>query len=200
FLQHKDGSEKQLHELKQETISDIRFSLNTIQKRTEGLLQFVDNYRKLTKVPKPSLEKIELKPFILTVTKLMEHEFVRRNVKLHLTLTDGVEINADPVLVEQVLINIITNGLHAVEHAQDPSIEIATSIIDRHAIIIISDNGKGIAAKELSEIFIPFFTTKKDGSGIGLSLSKQIMAVHGGAIKVKSQLNVGTSFWLHFNR
>lgn len=200
FLERKDGSEKQLDELKQETISDIRFSLKTIQKRTEGLLQFVENYRKLTKVPKPSLEKIELEPFILSVTKLMEHEFVRRNVKLHLTLTDGLEINADPVLIEQVLINIITNGLHAVAGADDPTISVATSLMDRHAIITISDNGKGIASKELSEIFIPFFTTKKDGSGIGLSLSKQIMAVHGGSIRVKSELNVGTSFSLHFNR
>lgn len=200
FLERKDGSEKQLDELKQETISDIRFSLKTIQKRTEGLLQFVENYRKLTKVPKPSLEKIELEPFILSVTKLMEHEFVRRNVKLHLTLTDGLEINADPVLIEQVLINIMTNGLHAVAGADDPTISVATSLMDRHAIITISDNGKGIASKELSEIFIPFFTTKKHGSGIGLSLSKQIMAVHGGSIRVKSELNVGTSFSLHFNR
>lgn len=200
LLQHKDGTEKQLHELKQETISDIRFSLTTIQKRTDGLLQFVENYRKLTKVPKPSVERVDLKPFITSVTKLMEHELVRKNITLELQLTDGVEVNLDPALVEQVLINIITNAIHAVDQIDQPRIKIKTNQQDKQAIITISDNGKGISQKELSEIFIPFFTTKKDGSGIGLSLSKQIMAVHSGSIKVKSELNVGTSVSLHFNR
>jgi nitrogen fixation/metabolism regulation signal transduction histidine kinase len=200
LLQHKDGSEKQLPELKQETISDIRFSLSTIQKRTDGLLQFVDNYRKLTKVPKPALEKIDLKPFVTSVTKLMEHELVRRNITVDLQFSDALEVQLDPVLVEQVLINIITNGIHAVDQIDQPKIKIRTHQQDKHAIISITDNGKGISQKELSEIFIPFFTTKKDGSGIGLSLSKQIMAVHGGSIKVKSEVNVGTSVFLHFNR
>lgn len=200
FLQHKDGREKQLQELQQETISDIRFSLNTIQKRTDGLLQFVENYRKLTKVPKPALEKINVKLFILSVTKLMEHELTRKDVKLVLVLPEGLEINADPVLIEQVLINIITNSLHAVEQTQQPTITIKATQQERHVTIGVTDNGRGIAPKELSEIFIPFFTTKKDGSGIGLSLSKQIMAVHSGSIRVKSEVNVGTTFSLHFNR
>lgn len=200
LLQHKDGSEKQLHELKQETISDIRFSLSTIQKRTDGLLQFVDNYRKLTKVPKPSVEKIDLKPFVSSVTKLMEHEFVRKKINVELQLADALEVHLDPVLVEQVLINIITNAIHAVDQVEEPKLKIKTYHNDKLAVISITDNGKGISQKELSEIFIPFFTTKKDGSGIGLSLSKQIMAVHGGSIKVKSEINVGTTIFLHFNR
>jgi two-component system, NtrC family, nitrogen regulation sensor histidine kinase NtrY len=200
LLQHKDGSEKKLEELKQETISDIRFSLSTIQKRTDGLLQFVDNYRKLTKVPKPALEKTDLKRFIPSVVKLMEQELERKNVSVELQLADSLEVNFDPVLVEQVLINIVTNSIHATAGVAEPKIIIRSHQQEKQVVIAITDNGKGISQKELSEIFIPFFTTKKDGSGIGLSLSKQIMAVHGGSIKVKSELNVGTSVFLHFNR
>jgi two-component system, NtrC family, nitrogen regulation sensor histidine kinase NtrY len=200
LLQHKDGREKELHELKQETISDIRFSLSTIQKRTDGLLQFVDTYRKLTKVPKPTLERTQVKPFVSSVTKLMEHELVRKNISVEFQFADALEIDLDPVLIEQVLINIITNSIHAVEQREQPTIKIKTYQQEKQLVISITDNGKGISQKELSEIFIPFFTTKKDGSGIGLSLSKQIMAVHGGSIKVKSEINVGTSVFLHFNR
>ena len=200
LLQHKDGTEKKLDELKQETISDIRFSLSTIQKRTDGLLHFVDNYRKLTKVPKPSLEKVDLKPFVSSVTKLMEHELQRRNIHLELQLADGLEVSLDPILIEQVLINVITNGIHAVDDVEQAHVRIKTQQHEKQIVVTITDNGKGISQKELSEIFIPFFTTKKDGSGIGLSLSKQIMAVHGGSIKVKSELGVGTSVFLHFNR
>jgi two-component system, NtrC family, nitrogen regulation sensor histidine kinase NtrY len=196
MLERKDGTEKTLDQLNQETISDIRFSLSTIQKRTDGMLQFVENYRKLTKVPKPTLEKIEVGPFIQGIAKLMAHEMTRTGVGLELELSEGIIINADVAQIEQVLINIITNSIHAVAGRDRPSIKIKTYLQDRHVIIAISDNGKGISSKELSEIF----TTKKDGSGIGLSLSKQIMAVHGGSIKVQSELNVGTSVFLHFNR
>jgi nitrogen fixation/metabolism regulation signal transduction histidine kinase len=200
LLQHKDGTEKQLHELKQETISDIRFSLSTIQKRTDGLLHFVENYRKLTRIPKPSLVKTEMRSFVSSVVKLMEHEIARKNISLQLDFANANEIEIDPVLIEQVLINIITNSIHAVDQRQSPVINIRGVSQERHLVLEISDNGKGIQPKELSEIFIPFFTTKKDGSGIGLSLSKQIMAVHGGAIRVKSAVDVGTTFFLHFNR
>ncbi|HEY0653217.1 MAG TPA: ATP-binding protein [Chryseosolibacter sp.] len=200
LLQHKDGREKQLGDLRQETISDIRFSLNTIQKRTDGLLQFVDNYRKLTKVPKPSLEKTDVKTFIASVVRLMDVEFVRKQITVTVSVTEGLEFDIDRTLIEQVLINIITNAIHAVAERENPAITINAFALDKQVAISIADNGIGISSKELNEIFVPFFTTKKDGSGIGLSLSKQIMSLHGGFIKVKSELNVGTSVFLHFNR
>lgn len=200
LLQHKDGTEKHLEDLKQETISDIRFSLNTIQKRTDGLLRFVDNYRKLTKVPKPFLEKTRVKEFTQGVTRLFDVELSRKEITLDCNLHEGIEFEIDRTLVEQVLINIITNSVHALEGVERPTISIKAFQQEKQTVISISDNGKGISQKELSEIFIPFFTTKKDGSGIGLSLSKQIMALHAGFIKVNSEVNVGTSIFLHFNR
>jgi two-component system, NtrC family, nitrogen regulation sensor histidine kinase NtrY len=200
LLQHKDGREKLLQDLKQETISDIRFSLNTIQKRTDGLLQFVDNYRKLTKVPKPSLENTNLKQYIHSVTRLMEHELSRNQIALQLTLPDELEVEIDKTLIEQVLINLLTNAIHAVSDRQNPMITVQAFEQEKQVVIAVADNGKGISAKELGEIFIPFFTTKKEGSGIGLSLSKQIISLHGGYIKVKSEINVGTTIFLHLNR
>jgi two-component system nitrogen regulation sensor histidine kinase NtrY len=199
LLQDKTGNQKQLHELKQETISDISFSLQTIQKRSDGLLHFVENYRKLTKVPKPSLERINCNAFLHNVEKLMSHELLRKNITLSIESNVDMYVLLDPILVEQVMINLITNSIHAVEKSLQPHVVLRSYYQDKQTVIEIQDNGKGIPEKELSEIFVPFFTTKKDGSGIGLSLSKQIMSLHGGSIKVKSQLHKGTSFYLHFN-
>lgn len=198
LLKSKDGNEKSLDQLKQETISDIIFSLNTIQKRSDGLLHFVENYRKLTKVPRPNIEKMNIELFLLSMEKLMQKELARKNISIQISASENIEIDLDPMLMEQVLINLITNGIHALEGKSSPKIELKSYIKDESAVIEVSDNGKGIAPKELSEIFIPFFSTKKDGSGIGLSLSKQIMSMHGGSIKVLSEVNSGTSFFLHF--
>jgi two-component system nitrogen regulation sensor histidine kinase NtrY len=198
LLQDKVGNQKQLEELKQETISDISFSLRTIQKRSDGLLHFVENYRKLTKVPKPSLERVNANAFLHNVEKLMSHELIRKKITLTIECNGEIDIVLDPILVEQVMINLITNSIHALEKTLQPSIVLKSYYQDKQTVIEIQDNGKGIPDKELTEIFVPFFTTKKDGSGIGLSLSKQIMSLHGGSIKVKSQLHAGTSFYLHF--
>lgn len=197
LLEDKSGNEKAITSLTQETVSDIRFSLTTIQKRSDGLLHFVENYRKLTKVPKPVLEKVFVRTFLTTIEKLMLHELTRKNISIAVS-GDESYAEMDPVLVEQVLINLITNSIHALEGVDNPKIEIRVYGQDKQTIIEVADNGKGIQPKELSEIFIPFFSTKKEGSGIGLSLSKQIMSVHGGSIKVRSQVNSGTTFFLHF--
>jgi two-component system nitrogen regulation sensor histidine kinase NtrY len=197
FLENSSGKEKPLVELKQETISDIRFSLNTIQKRSDGLLHFVENYRKLTKVPKPVPEKLLLKQFLNGLEKLMAPELTRKNISF-IVKSDDSSVEIDPVLIEQVLINLTTNSLHALENIVNAKIEIKGYTKEKQTVIEVTDNGKGIHPKELSEIFIPFFSTKKEGSGIGLSLSKQIMSLHGGSIKVRSEVNTGTTFYLHF--
>jgi len=198
LLKDRSGNEKQLQDIQQETISDISFSLNTIQKRSDGLLHFVENYRKLTKVPKPHLEKTDIKIFFDAVEKLMSHELTRKKIAIKIEVATPVEIDLDPALMEQVLINLITNSIHALEGLRDPLIELKSYQKNKQIVIEVGDNGKGIPAKELGEIFIPFFTTKKEGSGIGLSLSKQIMSLHGGSIKVHSEVNAGTSFFLYF--
>lgn len=199
MLQDRSGNQKTLDDLNAETISDIRFSLNTIHKRTDGLLHFVENYRKLTKVPKPSLEKVHVQSFLESIHNLMSHELRQKNIELKVVADSDMHLHIDPTLIEQVLINLVTNSIHALDKKENPSIQLKASYINNQPVISIADNGKGIPPKELGEIFVPFFTTKKDGSGIGLSLSKQIMSLHNGAIKVQSQQNEGTTFFLHFH-
>ena len=192
---------KSLDEIGEETIQDIRFSLNTIQKRSERLIEFVENYRRLTRVPKPVIQNVGLSSFLSNVENLMREEISRDGIQLASEVRpDGLHVNFDPTLIEQVLINLLRNSIHALEEKSEKRVVIHAYIEDRTAVIEVSDNGKGIPEKELKEIFVPFFSTKKNGSGIGLSLSKQIMSLHGGRIRVSSIVNEGTSFYLVFPR
>jgi signal transduction histidine kinase len=109
-------------------------------------------------------------------------------------------VQADPKLIEQVLINLVTNSIQAINGKDTGLISLKGYEKNNRIFIEVTDNGKGIPEKELSEIFVPFFSTKKEGSGIGLSLSKQIMSLHGGTIKVSSVAGQGTSFFLSFKR
>ena len=199
MLSTKEGKQKELVDINDETISDIRFSLNTIQKRSEGLLEFVDNYRKLTKVAKPVKERTNIVGFIDSIRSLMEPELIHKGIKLEVEVASKELVaSIDPTLIEQVLINLLTNSTHALEGRSDRTIILKAYPKQNGSIIEVTDNGQGIQPKELKEIFVPFFSTKKEGSGIGLSLSKQIMSLHEGSIKVKSEPGVGTSFYLHF--
>jgi signal transduction histidine kinase len=198
LLTDREGKEKGIDSITQETIGDIRFSLNTIQKRTDGLLNFVENYRKLTKVPKPSKVSTNVNEFLHSIAGLMSNELKRKNIQLIIDSEQNLDIALDPVLIEQVLINMVTNSQHALEGKNSPVIRFRAGYKDKQLFIEIADNGNGISPKGLTEIFIPFFTTKKEGSGIGLSLSKQILSAHGGSIKVQSTPGEGTSFFLYF--
>jgi len=201
-LEDREGNQKQLGELQEDTIKDIRFSLKTIHKRSEGLLGFVDTYRKLTKIPQPALEPIAIKEMLDETIQLMQQHPVENKpvqFKVDVAPADMVVL-ADPKLIEQVIINLVTNSLQAIGNAKEGVIALKGYEEGGRAIIEVADNGKGIPEKELNEIFVPFFSTKKDGSGIGLSLSKQIMGLHGGTIKVKSAPGKGTSFYLGFRK
>ena len=163
------------------------------------MLDFVENYRKLTRVPKPVFQSINAKNFLSTIGILMREELSRKSIHFAIDLAkENLELNIDPVLIEQVLINLIRNSINALEDSIKKQIKINVYSEDHSVIVEVSDTGKGIPDKEMKEIFVPFFSTKKDGSGIGLSLSKQIMAMHGGRIRVSSIVNEGTSFYLHF--
>ena len=201
MLIDKSGKQKLLPDLRDDTIKDILFSLNTIQKRSESLLDFVENYRKLTRVPKPAIQQMQLKPWLASIENLMREELTRESISLSIQLDDEIQtLNLDPTLIEQVIINLLRNSIHALDGRLDKRIEIKSYNDDSATIIEVADNGKGIPEKEIKDIFIPFFSTKKDGSGIGLSLSKQIMSLHGGRIQVSSKVAEGTSFYLSFRK
>ncbi|GAB5526036.1 MAG: ATP-binding protein [Roseivirga sp.] len=198
LLQTEEKKQKPINEVTEEDMEDLTFSLNTIQKRSEGLLHFVDDYRRLTKIKQLELEKLPVKAVVEDITNLMQSEFKRENIGLKTDIRSDFEIAIDEKLVAQVLINLLTNARHAVEAAENPEVIIKAYYEERNKIIEIKDNGCGIEPQKMDQIFIPFFSTKEQGSGIGLSLSKQIMKKHKGDLRVRSEQGQGASFFLVF--
>lgn len=184
----------------EETVNDIKIAVDTIKKRSEGLIRFVDSYRSLTHVPKPDFKIFLLKGLFARVIKLMANDLSKNNVDISCIVEpDTLELTADPELIEQVLLNLIVNSIHFLKDRSNASIKLTAQLDERGKIIIkVIDNGPGISEELQEKIFIPFFTTKKIGSGIGLSLSRQIMRTHGGSIRVTSKPNVETVFILKF--
>ncbi len=170
--------------------------LKVIKERGSGLIQFVESYRKLTKISAPVLKTIELKPFIEHLVLLVKDE--RITFKYQIT-PENLTIDVDEGQISQVLLNLIKNATHAVREVANPTIKIVADLgKNNRPQISVSDNGSGISEELLEQIFVPFFTTKENGSGIGLSISRQIMRNHGGNIKVISAMGEGSQFILEF--
>jgi len=183
-----------------ENLADIRGALKTIQRRSEGLLHFVDGYRNLARVPKPDLKFFPATDLFAQVAQLLRPRLDDCGVRLETASSPArLEVLADPALLEQVLINLVLNACEAV-HGQDrPRVELAASLDERgRPVIQVRDNGRGIPPENLDKIFVPFFSTKEGGSGIGLSLSRQIMRLHGGSISAASKPGRETVFTLRF--
>jgi nitrogen fixation/metabolism regulation signal transduction histidine kinase len=199
MLRNKDGILRKATELNDDVISDIEFSLRTIQKRSEGLLDFVDTYRTLSRVPRAVPEPVEIRSLLASVEQLMREEISKNKILLTVKInTAKVLVSLDRTLIEQVLINLISNSKHALAGRPEPKIIVSAYDAERSLIIEVYDNGCGIPDKLISHIFVPFFSTREEGSGIGLSLSKQIMSSHGGNITVTSIPEVETRFFLKF--
>jgi two-component system, NtrC family, nitrogen regulation sensor histidine kinase NtrY len=187
-------------ELSVETMNDIRAAVGTIEKRSQGLLHFVDAYRHLTHIPRPAFRQCLITELFSRVHTLMQSQLE----EAHITLTadtqpDNLELSIDPDLVEQVLINLIRNAIQSMSCQSEKQLALLARIDETGRVWIeVSDNGPGIPQEIQQRIFIPFFTTKEDGSGIGLSLSRQIMRLHGGTITCRSREGQGTTFALRF--
>jgi two-component system nitrogen regulation sensor histidine kinase NtrY len=188
-------------EVPAQDLEDYLMAITTIEKRSEGLINFVSDFRSLAHIPTPKFQTIQLKTLFAQLETLLQHQFENHRIQFRTNVEpEELILFGDQNLIEQVLINLIQNAIHAVEDAIVKSISLNAFIDEAGKIIIeVSDSGKGIEEEALSKIFIPFFTTKKKGSGIGLSLSKQIMRRHKGNIQVRSKLGQGTVFKLIFN-
>ncbi len=195
-----NGKPSSANGLETETVSDVRGAAQTIQKRSEGLLHFVDAYRNLTRIPKPNFQIFPVKNMLHGVQQLMRAQVAAQAIDLRVTIVpESLEVTADPELIEQVLINLLLNAIQAVEHRPLAKIELRSRLDERGRVLLqIADNGPGILPEVIEKIFIPFFTTKSGGSGIGLSLSRQIMRLHRGTISVHSQPEAETVFTLRF--
>ena len=183
-----------------EVLGDVHMALETIQSRSQGLLHFVETYRELTRIPKPNFQIFAVSELFAHIRQLMKSDMEEKNIAFQTDIVpETLELTADPDLVDQVLINLLRNAMQAVA-GRDLATIVLTARLDRRGRVVIQvrDNGPGILADVQERIFIPFFTTKRDGSGIGLSLSRQIMRVHRGTISVQSKLNEETVFTLRF--
>ncbi|MEQ9307001.1 MAG: ATP-binding protein, partial [Marinoscillum sp.] len=190
-----------INHLSEEDQEDLLVSLKTIEKRSKGLVKFVSSYGDLARVPKPQLERIDLVAMLRDVVVLEEKQMNKHHIKLRTNYPDAeVWLQLDPEMIEQVIINLIKNAMDVLsEEVRNASfIDINLKRHLGEVILSVSDNGPGIDQETIDQIFIPFFTTKKEGSGIGLSYSKQVMKAHNGNIKVKSKLGEGTTFELIF--
>ncbi len=194
------GSSLVQKDVDEESIKDIRDAFQTIEKRSEGLLHFVQAYRNLTRIPKPAFQIIAVKDIFQSVVRLLKTQIKENGVSLKTSVEPKkLEVTADPELIEQVLINLVKNSIEALMNRSDRKIELSAWLDSQGRVVIqVRDNGPGIEPEAIDKIFIPFFTTKETGSGIGLSLSRQIMRLHGGSISVSSKADQETVFTLRF--
>ena len=183
-----------------ESLADITLGISTIRKRSENLLKFADTYRQLAKVSMTSFSEFYVRDLFEGVEILLENQLERYQIEFDVVIKDfNMIIEGDMVLIEQVLINLIINAIDAVKTQPNPTITlIAFFNQEERTVIEIRDNGVGMSVELLDKIFVPFFTSKANGSGIGLSLSKQIMTLHKGTITVNSSEGKGTVFRLGF--
>ena len=180
---------------------DLEIGIDTIRKRSEALLKFADTYRNLNRINSLVLKEIYVRDLFENQHSLMMPTLSERNIELEIVLKDPyIKILADPNLIEQVLINLILNAMEAVKQSVQPKIILSASVNQQKKCILkVTDNGHGIQKELLDQIFIPFFSTRKNGTGIGLNLCKQIMLLHKGNIQVNTIEGSGTSFSLVFN-
>lgn len=193
------GANEQNVEITEE-LQEISSAHSTIQKRTEGLIQFVNTYRNLTRIPTPNFTIFQVSRLLNNIYELHRAELEAHNIECTLIVEPPtLELSADEMLIEQVLINLIKNSMHALEHRTNARIQLRAFLNRRGKITIqVVDNGPGILPEVLDKIFIPFFSTKPLGSGIGLSLSRQIMRLHGGSLNAFSEPEKETIITLTF--
>lgn len=182
-----------------EELDDIRLGTETIKRRSEGLLKFASTYRSLNKITHPEVSIVSAAELFENLYQLMEPTLLQKNIVLDIILKDPrLQLSLDVNLIEQVLINLLLNAIEAVKDEDKPYISLQALANNGSPQIKITDNGRGIPPELLENIFIPFFTTRKTGSGVGLTLSKQIMLMHRGNITVQSEEGKGSVFTLQF--
>lgn len=164
---------------------DVREAVQTIARRSEGLTKFVLRYRELLKVPQPVPAMVSVSDALHAVETLMTGEVDGVQILVDV-IPASLEVSADSALLDQVLVNLVRNSLDAMKAVSQPRLELRGELSFGRVLISVKDNGSGMDANTIEQIFVPFFTTKREGSGIGLSLSRQIMTAHGGEIAVES--------------
>lgn len=180
-----ESQPKPIKSISQDEMNDIHKSIKAIENRGSGLLNFVNAYRDYTRLPELKLEEVSLRALLEEVITLVEKDFEREGIMLEFT-SEGSErpVLLDAKLMTQVFINLLKNAREAVMEVNNPKVSVKLSHVENNFCLLVTDNGSGIPEDLREDIFVPFFTTKKQGTGIGLSLSRQIIKAHGGDLKL----------------
>ncbi|WP_394776025.1 sensor histidine kinase [Flavobacterium sp.] len=173
--------------LSNEDLEDVKNSVETMLRRSDHLQKFVEGYRKLSMLPSPKKEKIELQDLIDNCLQIMNPLFKEKNIEVINNITFKRFINVDSQQIEQVLINLLTNSIHALKDNLPKHIFISAEAKENRIFIKITDNGSGIEKEIENKVFLPFFTTRQEGAGVGLTLSKNIIEAHGGYITHRNE-------------
>lgn len=181
-------------------LQDISEAVETVARRSDGLIQFVSSYRQLTRLPNPNKTKMNVSTLFQQSCSLGTQQWNNKGIELQVNIEPSeLEVTVDKDMLEQVLLNLLQNAEHAVENSSSPVVNLKAFLNKRgHVVIEVCDNGKGIPEDIGNKIFVPFYTTKPKGSGVGLALTRQIMLAHSGAIKYEVKETGGTIFRMTF--
>jgi two-component system, NtrC family, nitrogen regulation sensor histidine kinase NtrY len=195
----KDGHPRDLAEIDRPVLNNVLTGLQAIRKRSKGLASFVENYNAINHLPQPVMTLVTVKGLFDHIELLMKEEFLRDSVEFESMIAPpSLVLHADERLIGQILINLLRNALQAMDQVREKHIRLSAFQMDEQVRISVTDNGKGIPPELLDSVFVPFYTTRNEGSGIGLSLSREIMKLHGGGIRVYSEPGKETTFTLIF--
>ena len=202
-----DTLRRKIHALKETSsplsepdVEDMEFALDTIHRRSDGLLRFAETYRSLSQKIVPDMKFYNLYELLNAIHSLMNPSLQQKGIGFTLK-TDNPDVTAymDRDLIEQVIINFVTNATYAVKEKENPEIHLFSGCDNEgHPYITVADNGCGISDTIRDKIFIPFFSSKKNGNGIGLSISREIVKLHNGKLHVQSQEGAGSAFTVLF--
>jgi nitrogen fixation/metabolism regulation signal transduction histidine kinase len=183
-----------------EELSDVSAAVQTVARRSDGLMKFVARYKQLTHLPPPNKQQIKVKDIFEQVSSITTQHWSDKGItfNIHIAPTE-LALNIDIDMIEHMLINLLKNAEQALEGVSNPEVTLSAFMNKRgHVVIDIIDNGVGITDEVASKIFVPFFTTKHEGSGVGLALTRQVMIAHGGTVKLESNVEKGAVFRLTF--
>lgn len=184
----------------QEELADVKSAVTTVARRSDGLMHFVQSYRRLTRLPAPKQRLIQLTGLFASVRELVATDWQEAGIALSMRAEpETLELTADRDMVEQVLLNMLRNAAEALAGCEHPRTDVLGYLNRQgHVSIEISDNGPGIPPEIAGNVFVPFFTTKREGSGVGLALTRQVMLAHGGTVSLGTSQSGGAKFTLSF--
>lgn len=186
------------NEIDDEDQKDIRKSISTIENRSRGLMRFVNAYKNFSKSPDLNYSEFDINTVFKRIKNLFQPDLEYYGISMAVLAPDHLKCRADKTLIEQVILNLVKNAIEVLTGSHDGIITLEAGKVNMANLITISDNGPGIPKELMDKVFIPFFTTKKKGTGVGLSFARKVMKLHGGQILIHSEINNGTRITLQF--